>query len=201
MNRRTPHTGRHRSAGRHRPRHRSRANTRNRLPLTIGALVLTLLAAPAYAASRVDTEHPAPTVTIHARGVATAKVGAPGPRQPPSRMRVTASAGVASPSGPTWPAGSTVRATGIAATLVRLAWTPAEGDPAVSGYRVYVNGRLHPGGEPQASASPTRTVVAPTYTVSGLKPGTRYTFYIEAGDRAGRWSTRGPSVTVRTAGS
>jgi len=45
---------------------------------------------------------------------------------------------------------------------------------------------------------PHGTTSASPYTVTGLFPGTTYTFKVEAGDAAGYWSTGGPSATVTT---
>jgi probable HAF family extracellular repeat protein len=87
---------------------------------------------------------------------------------------------------PTWVDG-TLTATNVTDVSVRLSWTGARDNVAVTRYDVFVNGVL------RATSGASAT------TVSGLTPGTTYTFKVEACDAAGNCSTTGPSVTVTTA--
>jgi uncharacterized repeat protein (TIGR02059 family) len=91
-------------------------------------------------------------------------------------------------TGPTWPEGSSLTATEITKNEVTLSWSAASDDVAVTGYRVYQDGT-------PLTATPVTDLV---YRVTGLSPGTWYTFTVQAGDADGNWSTDGPSVTVRT---
>jgi chitodextrinase len=93
---------------------------------------------------------------------------------------------VADASAPTWPAGSSLTASGVTQNSLTLNWTAATDNKAVTGYRVYRNGSL------------LTTVTGTSYNVTGLTAGTSYTFKVEAGDAAGNWSTSGPSATVTT---
>ncbi len=99
---------------------------------------------------------------------------------------------------PSWPAGRTVTATAIGTTSVSLQWTQAQDDQAVAGYRVYVNGAPVPAGTAFTPVDTGATTAGTTYTVTGLTPGTRYTVTVRAGDAAGKWTSDGPSVTLRT---
>jgi len=93
---------------------------------------------------------------------------------------------VADASAPTWPAGSSLTASGVTQNSLTLNWTAATDNKAVTGYRVYRNGSL------------LTTVTGTSYNVTGLTAGASYTFKVEAGDAAGNWSTNGPSTTVTT---
>lgn len=90
---------------------------------------------------------------------------------------------------PVWPEGSSVKALEVTSGGAVLAWTPAEDESGIAGYRIY-NG---------VDTEPV-TVVGDVYgwQVIGLKPATAYTFKIEAGDQAGNWSVNGPSVSIVT---
>ena len=96
---------------------------------------------------------------------------------------------------PTWSPSSTFIASEIGQTSVKLSWAGASDNVAVTGYRIYSGiGSVH------------RATVAAvdSTTVTGLNPGTLYTFTIQARDAAGNWSGEpscGPSVTVTTASS
>jgi len=94
---------------------------------------------------------------------------------------------VTTPDGgpPTWE-GATLTAT-AGMTEVHLSWSKAKDDVAVTGYRVFQDGKQI--GE-QAGAE---------LLVDGLGPSTEYTFKVEARDAAGNWSNDGPSTTVETA--
>ncbi|MFX4262145.1 fibronectin type III domain-containing protein [Pelotomaculum propionicicum] len=91
-------------------------------------------------------------------------------------------------SAPTWPAGSSLTASGVTQNSLNLNWTAANDNKAVTGYRVYRNGSL------------LGTAASTSYNVTGLTAGTSYTFKVEAGDAAGNWSSSGPSVSVSTSG-
>lgn len=100
---------------------------------------------------------------------------------------------------PKWPANAQIQVNGITRNSVTLTWPAATDDKVVIGYRVFQDGRaLSPSGEAMNTANTVYTVLGTTYTVTGLAPNTKYTFKIEAGDAMGRWSGRGPSVTIST---
>ncbi|MEW5922131.1 MAG: immunoglobulin domain-containing protein [Bacillota bacterium] len=88
---------------------------------------------------------------------------------------------------PTWPAGSTLTASGTTKTGTTLTWTPAVDDMGVTGYRLFQDNLL------------IKTFTGTVYScdVTGLSPSTTYTFKVQAGDADGNW-TDGPTVTVRT---
>lgn len=88
---------------------------------------------------------------------------------------------------PTWPEGSALTVSDKSQTGLTLSWTSASDDLAVDAYQVYKDGAL------------LDTVYgATTYNVTGLNPGTEYTFKVEAGDAAGNWTTVGLSATATT---
>jgi exo-poly-alpha-galacturonosidase len=101
---------------------------------------------------------------------------------------------------PRWPEDRKLRATEAAATSVGLTWTPASDDMLVAGYRVYVNGAPVEAGVAFTPINDARTTDGTTFTVTGLRPGTRYRFTVQAGDTANKWTGSGPSVTARTTG-
>lgn len=88
---------------------------------------------------------------------------------------------------PTWSQGS-LSFSNLTQTGLRLEWSGAADDVGVSGYRVYRGTTL-------LTAS---LVGAAGYIVTGLNPGTEYTFTVQAVDAAGNESTDGPSVIVTT---
>ena len=92
---------------------------------------------------------------------------------------------------PTWPPGAAVQATGMTATGAHLAWSAADDDTAVTGYRVFR-------GATQVAQVAGDVLEA---DVTGLSADTTYTFRIQAGDAAGHWTTDGPSVPVTTTGA
>ncbi|MFF2449202.1 fibronectin type III domain-containing protein [Neobacillus sp. NPDC058068] len=101
---------------------------------------------------------------------------------------------------PKWPAKSEAKALAITQTSVKLSWTAANDDKAVIGYRIYQNGKPL---EEKVKFTPINTeksVTGPSYRVEGLEPNTTYTFKIEAGDAAGKWTGTGPSLTITTKG-
>lgn len=85
---------------------------------------------------------------------------------------------------PTWPSGSSLTAveTGDG---IELSWNEAVDNNKVTGYRIYQDSEL-------IVTVPDNVL---TTKISGLIPGT-YIFKVEAGDKAGNWSTDGPSTTV-----
>lgn len=89
---------------------------------------------------------------------------------------------------PVWPAGSELRASNIGRTGLTLTWSAADDQVGVTGYNIF-----------RASALVgTLAGDAATYAVTGLSPGTTYTFKVEAGNALGEWTTDGPSVTITT---
>jgi hypothetical protein len=88
---------------------------------------------------------------------------------------------------PEWPQGSTLSVKNVGQTVLTLEWTPAEDAQGVKYYRLYSNGQL----------IETLPSTQYSYNLTGLTPGMTYTFYVEAGDNNGNWSS-GPSETVTT---
>ncbi len=86
---------------------------------------------------------------------------------------------------PAWTQGSKLTAQ-MDNNNVALSWPAATDSAGVSGYRVYQNGELL-----DTVSGDTRI-----YTVSGLSKGQTYTFKVEAGNTAGRWSTDGPAYSL-----
>lgn len=78
------------------------------------------------------------------------------------------------------------RSTGVTASSVTLAWNASTDNVGVTGYNVY-NG-----------TSIVTSVTGTTATISGLAPGTSYTFTVKAKDAAGNLSAASNSVTVST---
>jgi parallel beta-helix repeat protein len=89
---------------------------------------------------------------------------------------------------PTWPAGSTLTASGIGMTGLVLTWTPADHDDGVDEYRVFQDGVQI------AAVAGSET----EYEVTTLEVDTQYIFKVEACATTGECSSDGPSVTVRT---
>lgn len=90
---------------------------------------------------------------------------------------------------PTWPAGSALTTAGITPTTLTLNWTAATDDQGVTAYKIYQAG----------TEIATVNGNTQSYKVTGLTPGTNYTFKVEAGDPGGNWSNDGPTVTATTA--
>lgn len=88
---------------------------------------------------------------------------------------------------PTWPTGSTVTASAITQTTLTLTWSAAMDNVGVTAYRVLRNGAV--------VATVSGGVL--TYSVSGLKANTSYTFRVQAMDAAG-YVTNGPSTSAKT---
>ena len=96
----------------------------------------------------------------------------------------------ASASGSTaWPSGGTMTASNPTPAGVTLTWTPADAGAGVTSYVVIKNN------------SDIITGVDGTATsceVTGLAPGTNYTFQVQAFNSTTNWSSDGPSTTVTT---
>ncbi|MFC8869026.1 fibronectin type III domain-containing protein [Streptomyces sp. NPDC057148] len=109
---------------------------------------------------------------------------------PPSReVRATTPAAVIDDSAPTRPGDTRGRAVGSRA--VRLTWSAATDDRAVASYDVYQGGaKVHSVGGGQTAA-----------VVTGLRPGTRYSFTVRARDAADNVSPAGAVVRLTTPGS
>lgn len=91
---------------------------------------------------------------------------------------------------PTWPVGSRLFASDSTPTALRLEWTEAVDNVEVTEYRLYFRAQ----GEWRLVGS-----VWGAFRVNCLRPGTSYTFKIEAGDEAGNWSDDGPMARLSTA--
>ncbi|MGV9943890.1 fibronectin type III domain-containing protein [Streptomyces sp. NPDC003401] len=109
-----------------------------------------------------------------------------GPRSRPVRATTPASV-AADRSAPTRPGGATGRAAGGRA--VQLSWTAATDDHGVVSYDVFQGGtKIHSVGGNQTAT-----------LVTGLRPGTRYSFTVRARDAAGNLSPAGAAVRLSTA--
>ncbi|MFF0203740.1 glycoside hydrolase family 18 chitinase [Streptomyces sp. NPDC005017] len=124
-----------------------------------------------------DTEY---TYTVRARDTA----GQNGPPSPATRIRTGSDGGTDRP--PTAP--GTPRADEIGDTTIRLSWTAATDDRGVKNYDVFRGSVL------------AATVTGTTATVTGLTPGTDYTFTVRARDTADQVGPPGGALTVRTGG-
>ncbi|MFE0807502.1 fibronectin type III domain-containing protein [Streptomyces sp. NPDC058848] len=109
---------------------------------------------------------------------------------PPSRkVRATTPAAVTDASAPTRPGDTRGRAVGSRA--VQLTWSAATDDRGVASYDVYQGGtKVHSVGGGQTAA-----------VVTGLRPGTRYSFTVRARDAADNVSPAGAVVRLTTEGS
>ncbi|WP_147355986.1 fibronectin type III domain-containing protein [Cohnella faecalis] len=84
-----------------------------------------------------------------------------------------------------WPAGSSLTASDIGKTSVKLTWTPAE--RAAGGYKIF--------GGPAVIDVPAGATEA---VVTGLASDTAYTFTVQAASASGVWTTDGPGAPVHT---
>ncbi|MZE71926.1 fibronectin type III domain-containing protein, partial [Streptomyces sp. SID5789] len=101
----------------------------------------------------------------------------------------TTPAAVTDASAPTRPEGAEGRAAGPRA--VQLTWSAAKDDRKVVSYDVYQGGtKVHSVGGAQTAA-----------VVTGLRPGTRYTFTVRARDAADNLSPASAAVRLSTPGS
>ena len=89
---------------------------------------------------------------------------------------------------PSWPIGSSITASSITQTTVSLSWTGATDDTGILSYRLYNGNNL----------AAIVSGVAHSFQVTGLTPGTDYTFKVEAVDAWGNNSTSDPTTSVRT---
>lgn len=89
---------------------------------------------------------------------------------------------------PTWPQDASLTVSEETSSSVKLTWTPATDNVAVTGYRIHVGDavQFHVGAE------------ALDATINGLSPSTQYTFRVEAVDAANNASTTGPTVQGTT---
>ncbi|MCR8629950.1 S-layer homology domain-containing protein [Paenibacillus radicis (ex Xue et al. 2023)] len=85
------------------------------------------------------------------------------------------------------PSAPVVSVSGKTQTSVSLSWTEAKDNVGVVGYKVYVNN----------GTAAAATVTGLTYTLTGLMPGTSYTFVVKAVDAAGNLS-EGAAISVLT---
>ncbi|MCL6603436.1 MAG: glycosyl hydrolase 53 family protein [Paenibacillus sp.] len=100
-------------------------------------------------------------------------------------LAVTTS-GDSSNAAPSWSESKTLIASQLTSRGVVLEWSGAQDGAGVTKYRIYENGTVK------------ATVTGVTYQLTGLSPGTAYTYRVEAGNAASLWSTSGPSVNVNT---
>ncbi|MNO52076.1 Exoglucanase B precursor [compost metagenome] len=77
---------------------------------------------------------------------------------------------------PSWPDGSSLKTMNIGTDFIQLSWPAARDNQGIGSYRVYRDNTL------------LSNVTDATYTVSGLHPGTAYTFKVEAVDQSGNAS-------------
>lgn len=117
----------------------------------------------------------------------TISTGVYNPDQLTAGVKVTV-AEPGAPEPPVWPAGSELRASNVGRTGLTLTWSAADDQDGVTAYNIYRGSDL---------AGATAGDAA-TYAVTGLSPGTTYTFKVEAGNEHGEWTTDGPSVTITT---
>ncbi|MFI6035831.1 fibronectin type III domain-containing protein [Streptomyces sp. NPDC051315] len=134
----------------------------------------------------LDVTRLAPSTTYVFTVRARDAEGRLGPRS--REVRATTPAAVATDrTPPTRPHGATGRAAGSRAA--QLSWSASTDDRGVVSYDVYRGGtKIHSVGGNQ-----TATVV------TGLRPGTRYTFTVRARDAAGNLSPAGAPVRLTTA--
>ncbi|SFH10264.1 repeat-containing protein [Desulfotomaculum arcticum] len=92
---------------------------------------------------------------------------------------------------PTWPTGNSLTASAVTRIGLTLTWSTATDNVGVTGYRIYKDGTL------LDSVSGSTL----SYHVTGLTAATTYTFKVEAGDAAGKWSTDGPETSATTTAS
>jgi chitodextrinase len=137
-------------------------------------------------AHMLDVTRLAPSTTYVFSVRARDSAGRLGPRS--REVRATTPAALAADrSAPTRPGGVVGRAAGSRA--VQLSWSAATDDRAVVSYEVHQGGtKIH-----SVSGGQTATVV------TGLRPGTRYSFTVRARDAADNLSPAGPPVRLTTA--
>lgn len=99
---------------------------------------------------------------------------------------------------PVWKEGSKLEASDIGVDSVVLSWSGAIDDIALSGYRIYKEGKPIDNGIQFLPVNSANTTSSTFYKVTGLEQNTKYTFKVEAGDTANKWTGKGPSVIVTT---
>jgi len=90
------------------------------------------------------------------------------------------------PGAPIWAADKQLSASEVTSSSITLTWPEAIDSVGVTGYKVYLQDQV------------VATVTERVYKATSLAPNTTYVFKVEAGNAAGRWSSDGPSVTVKT---
>ena len=95
---------------------------------------------------------------------------------------------------PTWLPGNTLIASNSSATGMTLSWTMAADDVGISYYQLYEGSKIV---STQPAVLDFDSILLSRY-ISGLTPGTVYSFKVEAVDWAGNPSTNGPSLTLTT---
>jgi chitodextrinase len=91
---------------------------------------------------------------------------------------------------PVWPADSKLTAANIGTTSVDLSWTAATDDTKVTSYKITYTS--------DGKSQVKYVWLNLASKITGLTPGTKYTFNVEARDAAGNLSTGGPSIEVST---
>jgi exo-poly-alpha-galacturonosidase len=71
-------------------------------------------------------------------------------------------------------------------------------DKQTIGYRVFQDGKPIKTDAEFTLINTAYTVEGNVFTVTGLAPNTTYTFKVEAGDAAGKWTGTGPRIRVTT---
>jgi exo-poly-alpha-galacturonosidase len=99
---------------------------------------------------------------------------------------------------PKWPADSKITSSNVTDTSVTLNWSMAVDDKQTVGYRVFQDGKPIKTDAEFTLINTAYTVKGNVFTVTGLAPNTTYTFKVEAGDTAGKWTGTGPSIRVTT---
>ncbi|MFC5529496.1 glycosyl hydrolase 53 family protein [Cohnella yongneupensis] len=100
----------------------------------------------------------------------------------------TVTTAVATAEAPVWGGDAALHANQLTSRGVVLDWPAATDNVGVTKYRIYQNG--------QVKTTVSGTVYS--YYATDLKPGTSYTFKVEAGDDSALWSTGGPTAAVTT---
>ncbi|GAA4791626.1 fibronectin type III domain-containing protein [Streptomyces ziwulingensis] len=136
----------------------------------------------------VDVVRLAPSTTYAFTVLARDADGRRGPRSQEVRARTPAAA-AADRSAPTRPSDTRGRPAGGRA--VQLSWSAARDDRGVVSYDIHQGDtKIHSVGGGQTAA-----------VVTGLRPGTRYSFTVRARDAAGNVSPPGAAVRVTTPGT
>ncbi|MDD2442873.1 MAG: S-layer homology domain-containing protein [Desulfotomaculaceae bacterium] len=97
---------------------------------------------------------------------------------------------IADAPAPVWAESDRLTAT-ISGSDMTLRWPAATSCVAVTGYRIYQDGAL-------AGVVPGDTR---SYTITGISAGNKYTFKVEAGNAAGKWSADGPDCAIKLPGN